>query len=70
MSGRSSNTFAALADTTWRATSSRLALAETSVNEIAEPFEVSLPAVTKHFKVLQRAGLTCKAAKRNGGFAN
>ncbi len=52
-----SNTFAALADPTRRAILARLALGETSVNEIAEPFEMSLPAVTKHLKVLQRAGL-------------
>jgi DNA-binding transcriptional ArsR family regulator len=52
-----SNTFAALADPTRRAILARLALGETSVNEIAEPFAMSLPAVTKHLKVLQRAGL-------------
>ena len=57
MSDRLSNTFAALADPTRRAILARLALGETSVNEIAEPFEMSLPAVTKHLKVLQRAGL-------------
>lgn len=52
-----SNTFAALADPTRRAILARLALGETSVNELAAPFEMSLPAVTKHLKVLQRAGL-------------
>ena len=57
MSDRLNNTFAALADPTRRAILARLALGETSVNEIAEPFEMSLPAVTKHLKVLQRAGL-------------
>ena len=57
MSDRLSNIFAALADPTRRAILARLALGETSVNEIAEPFEMSLPAVTKHLKVLQRAGL-------------
>ena len=57
MSDQLSNTFAALADPTRRAILARLALGETSVNEIAEPFEMSLPAVTKHLKVLQRAGL-------------
>jgi DNA-binding transcriptional ArsR family regulator len=57
MSDQLSNTFSALADPTRRAILARLALGETSVNEIAEPFEMSLPAVTKHLKVLQRAGL-------------
>lgn len=57
MSDQLSNTFAALADPTRRAILARLALGETSVKEIAEPFEMSLPAVTKHLKVLQRAGL-------------
>ena len=52
-----SNTFAALADPTRRAIIARLALGETSVKELAEPFAMSLPAVTKHLKVLQRAGL-------------
>lgn len=52
-----SSTFAALADPTRRAILARLALGETSVKELAEPFEMSLPAVTKHLKVLQRAGL-------------
>ena len=57
MSDRLSSTFAALADPTRRGILARLALGETSVNEIAAPFEMSLPAVTKHLKVLQRAGL-------------
>ena len=52
-----SHTFSALADPTRRAILARLALGETSVNELAAPFEMSLPAVTKHLKVLQRAGL-------------
>ena len=52
-----SNTFAALADPTRRAIIARLALGETSVKDLAGPFEMSLPAVTKHLKVLQRAGL-------------
>ncbi len=52
-----SNIFSALADPTRRAILARLALGETSVNELAAPFEMSLPAVTKHLKVLQRAGL-------------
>jgi DNA-binding transcriptional ArsR family regulator len=52
-----SNTFAALADPTRRAILARLALGETSVTEIAKPFEMSMPAVSKHLKVLERAGL-------------
>ena len=52
-----SNTFAALADPTRRAILARLASGEASVNQIAEPFEMSLPAVSKHLKVLERAGL-------------
>ena len=52
-----SHTLSALADPTRRAILARLALGETSVNELAAPFEMSLPAVTKHIKVLQRAGL-------------
>jgi DNA-binding transcriptional ArsR family regulator len=50
-------TFAALADPTRRAILARLASGEKSVKELAEPFEMSAPAVTKHLKVLQRAGL-------------
>jgi DNA-binding transcriptional ArsR family regulator len=49
--------FAALADPTRRAILARLASGEASVKELAEPFEISAPAVTKHLKVLQRAGL-------------
>ena len=52
-----SNTFAALSDPTRRAILARLALGQTSVNELAEPFAMSLPAVSKHLKVLERAGL-------------
>ena len=52
-----SMTFAALADPTRRAILSRLSSGEASVGELAEPFDISLPAVTKHLKVLQRAGL-------------
>jgi DNA-binding transcriptional ArsR family regulator len=50
-------TFAALADPTRRAMLARLAEGEATVNELAAPFELSLPAVSKHLKVLQRAGL-------------
>ena len=54
---RLDRTFAALADSTRRAILSRLAAGEASVTELAEPFEMSLPAVSKHLKVLERAGL-------------
>jgi DNA-binding transcriptional ArsR family regulator len=57
MSDHLSTTFAALADPTRRAILARLALGETSVRELSEPFSISPPAVTKHLKVLQRAGL-------------
>ena len=50
-------TFAALADPTRRAIVTRLAEGEATVNELAEPFPVSLPAVSRHLKVLERAGL-------------
>jgi len=50
-------TFAALADPTRRAILARLSLGETSVTELAKPFEMSMPAVSKHLKVLERAGL-------------
>jgi DNA-binding transcriptional ArsR family regulator len=55
-----SSTFAALADPTRRAILARLALGETSVTELAEPFDMSLPAVSKHLKVLERAGLIAR----------
>jgi DNA-binding transcriptional ArsR family regulator len=55
-----SATFAALADPTRRAILARLSLGETSVSELAEPFEISLPAVSKHLKVLERAGLVAR----------
>jgi len=53
-------TFAALADPTRRAILARLALGETSVTELAKPFEMSMPAVSKHLKVLERAGLVVR----------
>lgn len=56
-SDRLSLTFAALADPTRRAILARLALGETTVTELAEPFDMSLPAVSKHLRVLERAGL-------------
>jgi DNA-binding transcriptional ArsR family regulator len=52
-----SETFQALADPTRRAILARLALGESSVNALAKPFDMSLPAVSKHLKVLERAGL-------------
>lgn len=52
-----SATFSALADPTRRAILARLAQGECSVNELAEPFEMTLPAVSKHLRVLERAGL-------------
>jgi DNA-binding transcriptional ArsR family regulator len=52
-----SSTFAALADPTRRSILARLSLGETSVTELAKPFEMSMPAVSKHLKVLERAGL-------------
>jgi DNA-binding transcriptional ArsR family regulator len=56
-----STTFAALADPTRRAILSRLASGESSVTELAEPFHITLPAVTKHLKVLERAGLITRS---------
>jgi len=56
-----SATFAALADPTRRAILSHLAAGEASVTEIAQPFEMSLPAVSKHLKVLERAGLITRS---------
>ena len=57
MNDRLGTTLAALADPTRRAILARLALGETSVTELAAPFDMSLPAVSKHLKVLERAGL-------------
>ena len=57
---RLSATFAALADPTRRAILARLATGEKSVNDLAEPFEMSLPAVSKHLKVLESAGLIAR----------
>jgi DNA-binding transcriptional ArsR family regulator len=50
-------TFAALADPTRRAILARLAVGEATVNDIAEPFHISLPAISRHLKVLEQAGL-------------
>ena len=59
-------TFAALADATRRAILLRLAHGEATVNELAEPFSISLPAISRHLKVLERAGLISRG--RNGQF--
>jgi DNA-binding transcriptional ArsR family regulator len=56
-----SNTFAALADPTRRAILARLASGQASVTELAEPFEMSMPAISKHLKVLERAGLIARS---------
>jgi DNA-binding transcriptional ArsR family regulator len=58
-----STTFAALADPTRRAILARLSSGEKSVTELAEPFDLSLPAISKHLKVLQRAGLITQGRK-------
>lgn len=61
---RLDRTFGALADPTRRAILARLAKGEASVSELAEPFEMSLPAVSKHLKVLERAGLVTRGRER------
>jgi DNA-binding transcriptional ArsR family regulator len=58
---RLSATFSALADPTRRAILARLALGETSVSELATPFKMSMPAVSKHLKVLEHAGLITRS---------
>jgi len=63
MEDRLSTTFAALADPTRRAILARLALGEASVTELAEPFEMSMPAVSRHLKVLEGAGLIVRARR-------
>ena len=55
-----SSTFAALADPTRRAILARLARGNATVTELAEPFDLSLPAISKHLKVLERAGLVTR----------
>jgi DNA-binding transcriptional ArsR family regulator len=57
-------TFGALADPTRRAILARLTVGEASVTELAEPFEMSMPAVSKHLKVLERAGLIARGRER------
>lgn len=61
MPDRLSATFAALADPTRRAILGRLARGDATVNELAAPFRISLPAVSKHLKVLERAGLITRS---------
>ncbi len=58
---RLSATFQALADPTRRAILARLALGETSVSELAEPFDISGPAISRHLKVLEHAGLIARS---------
>ncbi|HEY0999444.1 MAG TPA: metalloregulator ArsR/SmtB family transcription factor [Streptosporangiaceae bacterium] len=58
---RLSETFAALANSTRRAILARLAAGKANVNELAEPFDLTLPAISKHIKVLERAGLVVRA---------
>lgn len=66
---RLSLTFSALADPTRRAILARLSSGPASVNELAAPFSMSLPAVSKHLKVLERAQLIAGERRRNGGRA-
>ena len=61
---RLDRTFAALADPTRRAILSRLTSGEASVLELAAPFDISLPAISKHLKVLERAGLIARSRER------
>ncbi|MGH2661878.1 MAG: ArsR/SmtB family transcription factor [Actinomycetota bacterium] len=61
---RLDRTFAALANPTRRAILARLSAGEASVTELSQPFEMSLPAVSKHLKVLERAGLIARGRER------
>src|SRR6476646_760448 len=61
MPDRLSTTLSALADPTRRAILARLATGEATVNQLAEPFDISLPAVSRHLKVLQKAGLIAQS---------
>ena len=60
---RLSETFAALANSTRRAILARLAKGESNVGELAEPFDLTLPAISKHLKVLERAGLVVRGQR-------
>jgi DNA-binding transcriptional ArsR family regulator len=64
MTDRLSTAFAALADPTRRAILARLALGEASVNELAQPFDMSLPAISKHLKVLEKAGMIAQSREK------
>jgi DNA-binding transcriptional ArsR family regulator len=64
LTDRLDRTFAALADPTRRAILARLAAGDATVTELAEPFDISLPAVSKHLKVLERAGLIVRGRER------
>jgi DNA-binding transcriptional ArsR family regulator len=59
-----SNTFAALAHPTRRTILARLALGEATVTELAEPFQMSLPAISKHLKVLEQAGMIAQSREK------
>src|SRR5690349_16852377 len=61
---RLSTAFAALADPTRRAILARLALGDATVNELAEPFEMSLPAISRHLKVLEQAGMIAQSREK------
>ena len=60
---RLSETFAALANSTRRAILARLAQGEANVNELAEPFDMTLPAISRHLKVLERSGLVVRGQR-------
>jgi DNA-binding transcriptional ArsR family regulator len=64
MTDRLSTAFAALADPTRRAILARLALGDASVNELAQPFDMSLPAISKHLKVLEKAGMIAQSREK------
>jgi DNA-binding transcriptional ArsR family regulator len=61
---RLSTAFAALADPTRRAILARLALGDATVNELAKPFEMSLPAISRHLKVLEQAGMIAQSREK------
>ena len=62
---RLDETFAALANSTRRAILSRLVQGEANVNELAEPFDLTLPAISKHLKVLEHAGLIVRGDRKS-----
>ena len=64
MTDRLSAAFSALADPTRRAILARLALGEASVTELAQPFDMSLPAISKHLKVLEQAGMIAQSREK------